>query len=122
MKRGGPLLFVVFRPDDAYVVDLVTHHDFNCDPIFRILALEWPAVKLAHPMTGVSLSKGASRPPGYTEDERHILRNSAVNSTIIVDGGPVQACRGLTGAGTSTKVSLFANAVVQRIVRGRRNW
>ncbi|KQW41097.1 MULTISPECIES: hypothetical protein [unclassified Ensifer] len=115
VKRGDPLLFVVFRPDDAYVVDLVTHQDFNCDAVFRILALEWPAAKLAHQMTGISLPKGASTPPGYTEEERQILRNGAFNSTIVVNGILYMPAGGLTGAGTSTKASQFASAVLQRI-------
>ncbi len=113
VERGDPLLFVVFREADAYVIDLMTHGDFNRDHIFRILALEWPEAKLAHQLQGISVPEVST---GFNEAERQRLRKRAFNSTFAIAGNVYAPAGGLTGAGTSTKASLFANWTTQRIL------
>ena len=42
VKRGGPLLFVSFTSDAAYVIDIMMHGDWNRDHVLEVLASEWP--------------------------------------------------------------------------------
>ncbi|MDH7806859.1 MULTISPECIES: hypothetical protein [unclassified Rhizobium] len=110
VTRDDPLLFVVFHEQDAYVLDLMTHHDFNRDHILEILADEWPDANLIHLIKGaIGLSVH------YTEEERNQLRKVGVNCLVEVNGRVFKPAGGVTTAGTAVKASLAADHVLQNV-------
>jgi hypothetical protein len=40
--RTGPLLFAVFRPDDAYLIDIIDHGGWTRDHVIETMVAEWP--------------------------------------------------------------------------------
>jgi hypothetical protein len=42
VRRGGPLLFPVFRPQVAYLIDIMGHRDWTRHHVLEMLATEWP--------------------------------------------------------------------------------
>jgi hypothetical protein len=91
------LLFVIFRPGVAYVLDVFTHDAFASEEIVRIAVRNWPDRNL---FLQVDV-KGGGRP--FTADGRQALRRGGMNAFIEIDGA-VFAGRGggISGAGTST--------------------
>ncbi|MGE0716709.1 MAG: hypothetical protein AB7P02_14815, partial [Alphaproteobacteria bacterium] len=48
VERDDPLLFAVFHKGEAYLLDVMTHKDFNRDHILAIMAREFPGAGLIH--------------------------------------------------------------------------
>lgn len=118
VERDGPLLFVVFLPDVAYILDLMTHADFNRDHILKILADEWPGAGLIYELEAGPGQRIVGLSLRYTEEERNQLRKVAVNTLVEIDGRVFKPAGGLTTAGTSIDASRAADAVMVRV----REW
>ena len=115
VERDDPLLFVVFRRDTAYVLDLMTHHDFSRDHILKILADEWPGAELVIELKAGPGQKIIGLAHDYTEEERDRLRRNGINVLVQVDGRVYKPAGGMTTAGTSIKASMAADAVMRRV-------
>lgn len=74
VTRDGPLLFAAFRPDAAYLIDVMGHGDWVSDRLVQVLVDEWPDEGLVHEVKGGPGFKvtGLARP--YTGEERLGLR------------------------------------------------
>jgi len=106
VKRDDPLLFAVFHRADAYLIDIMTHKDFNRDHILEIMAREWPQAFLLHELKAPSGQKILGLAKHYSEDDRNILRKAGINALVEIDGKVYKPAGGLTTAGTSIRASL----------------
>jgi len=120
VERDGPLLFVVFRQDVAFVLDLMTHSDFNRDHILKILADEWPGAGLVDEIKAGPGQKIVGLAHNYTEEERNKLRKVGVNTLVEIDGRVFKPAGGMTTAGTSIDASRAADAVLSRVKEWER--
>jgi hypothetical protein len=94
------LLFVIFRPGAAYVLDVFAHHDWAHDRIAEIAVRNWPDRSLFLRL-GV---KGGGRP--FTVNQRQALRRGHMSAPIEIAGGVFtgHGC-GISGAGTSARTA-----------------
>ncbi|MDA9414090.1 hypothetical protein XH81_04330 [Bradyrhizobium sp. CCBAU 25360] len=112
VKRDDPLLFCVFHTRDAYLLDVMTHKDFNRDHILKVMADEWPNAGLIHELKASAGQKIIGLAKKYTEDERNALRKIGINTLVEIDGRVYKPAGGMTGAGTSVRASLAADKVI----------
>ncbi|KJS34788.1 MAG: hypothetical protein VR70_16970 [Rhodospirillaceae bacterium BRH_c57] len=113
VERDDPLLFAVFHRADAYLLDVMTHRDFNRDHILAIMAREFPGAGLIHELRAGPGQKILGLAKNYTEEERNILRKAGINTLVEIDGKVYKPAGGITGAGTSIRASMAADAVVR---------
>lgn len=108
VARTGPLLFAVFRPDDAYLIDIIEHGGWTRDHVIETIVAEWPDEKLVWEIKGIV-------PSGKTlsETERKNLRNNHMSAFFEIRGKTYMPAGGLTTAGTSTQNTIS----VQRLFR-----
>ena len=76
------LLFVVFKPRAAYVVDIMLHGDWTRDHVLEVLADEWANEGIVHEMNG----ERDNLPTPLTERDREVLRTKRVNSAFEFRG------------------------------------
>ncbi|RRO01790.1 hypothetical protein [Pectobacterium aquaticum] len=112
VERGDPLLFAVFHQSDAYLLDIMTHKDFNRDHILEIMAREWPEAYLLHELKALPGQQIIGLAKCYSEDERNALRKAGINVLVEVDGKVYKPTGGITMAGTSIRASLAASQVI----------
>lgn len=117
VTRGDPLLFAVFHLSDAYLLDIMTHKDFNRDHILEVMAREWPQARLLQKLEA---------PPGqiilglakhYSEDDRNALRKAGLNALVEINGKVYKPAGGITMAGTSIRASLAADQIIRATER-----
>jgi hypothetical protein len=107
VKRGGPLLFVVFRPDRAYFVDVFDHKSFHKERVLEILVQEWPTDRLIDDVKGF-IGIGSQ----LTEDERRTLRRKHVG-IFFEHAGKIYLPRGgLLAGGYSINALREADRIV----------
>jgi hypothetical protein len=108
VARTGPLLFAVFRPDDAYLIDIIDHGGWTRNHVIETIVAEWPSENLVWEMKGV-LPSGRT----WSEAERKDLRNAHISSYLEIGGKLYMPAGGLTSAGTSVMNTMS----VQRLFR-----
>lgn len=113
VERDDPLLFAVFHEADAYLLDVMTHRDFNRDHILSTMAREFPGTGLIHELQAGPGQKVLGLAKNYTEEERNILRKTGINTLVEIEGKVYKPAGGITGAGTSIRASMAADAVVR---------
>lgn len=92
---GDLLLFAVFKPDDAYLIDLMGHRNWEHEHLIEVIVREWPGQGLAMELNGIL--PGASF---FREDHKR-LRNVGMPAMLNIDGNVVAGAGCLTTAGTS---------------------
>ena len=112
VRRSKPLLFAVFREDNAYLIDIMSHSNWARDSIPEIILRNWPQAGLIHELKGVIGSR-----QGFTEHERIQLRNSGVVSPIEMDGKVFIFATGLSSAGTSMLAVRAAGQLLDTLKR-----
>ena len=100
VKRDGPIIFAVFRPDKAFLIDIMTHKDWAREHVIRVIVSNWPDAGLVHQVQGV---QGLSRQIG--DDERQKLRNAQVNTMLEIDGKVYLPAGGMTTSGVGVDTS-----------------
>lgn len=110
VTRTEPLLFTAFRPQDAYLIDIMHHGDWTREHVLEVIIREWPSAGLIHEAKGV-ICLSHHTPEG----ERGKLRNSAINAPFELDGKVYAPTGGLTEAGTSIHVTMAVNRLVHHI-------
>lgn len=110
VKRSGPLLFVAFRPDRAYFIDVFDHKSFHKERVLEILVQEWPNDGLIHEIKGVV---GVS--PQLTEDERRSLRKNHAGVAFEHAGKVYWPNGGLSAAGYSVDAVTAADRLLDKI-------
>jgi hypothetical protein len=109
-QRTGELLFVVFRPAAAYVLDIFDHAAWTDRDIVRVAVGNWPNLDFFLEMRGVC---GLSR--NFDEAEHQKLRRAGISSAVEIDGR-VYVGRGmLSTAGTSYQSVRAADLLLDRL-------
>jgi hypothetical protein len=111
VNRNDPLLFAMFEPEMAYLLDIGTHSSFVDQRLAEIAVENWPDTQLFLEIQGISLRNGAP----YSKDDRKKMRAAGIFSFIPI-GDKVFAPRGgISAAGTSTQVSLQTNRIMRTL-------
>ena len=100
VKRTGPLIFAIFKPGRAYLIDAGAHRDFEREQLIRIIIETWPDDGLAFELKGIL---GGAR--AYTDEERAGLRAAGLSSFVQIDGRIFATAGGISSAGTTDKAS-----------------
>ena len=108
--RSGPLLFVVFRPNDAYLLLILEHGAWNDISLIETIARNWPddGLLLGPLRGGLALAQHISAA------DRKLYRQGGVATVIDVDG-KLYLPRGLTTGGTAIDVTTRSNVVMHAL-------
>jgi hypothetical protein len=114
VERTGPLLFAVFLPDTAYLIDIVNHGQQYPDAwtsagVLTVMAKEWPDAGLMLEM------RGALPGTNYTDAERRALRRNGYATTHEIDGKAYMPRLGMTSAGTATLTSIKTARILKHL-------
>lgn len=111
VERDGSLLFVIFRPEKAYFLEIGTHQSFADDRLVRIAVENWPTENLFIEIKGVR----GSRENPYSPEERRELRSVGLASHIQIGECLYSPRGGVTGAGTSTQASIWSGDIMRTL-------
>lgn len=110
IQRTGKLLFVIFRPTAACVLDIFDHAAWTDRDIVRIAVGNWPGLDFFLEMKGV-----VGVAANFDEKEHQKLRRAGITSAVEIDGR-VYVGRGmLSTAGTSYQSARAADVLLDRI-------
>jgi hypothetical protein len=110
VRRGGPVIFAIFKSDRAYFIDIMQHRDWAREHIIRVILENWPNDGLVNEIKGVV---GLSR--SYSDDERAKIRAAGISTFVEIDGHVYMPALGITTAGTSTVVSMRAMRILRAL-------
>lgn len=111
VERDDPLLFAIFRPQQAYFIDAMGHQDFPDDRLIRILLDTWPDEGLVSEVKGVLGGKQS-----WSKEDRAKLRSVGMFSVVQFDGRLfLPTTGGISTAGTSTKASIIAGGILRTL-------
>jgi hypothetical protein len=112
MERDDPLLFVMFRADKAYLLDVGTHKTFEDDRLAQIAISNWPDDQLFPEIKGIIGLRGGNP---YTSDERKKLRSAGIFSFIQIGNRVFSPAGGISSAGTSTQAAMLSNRIMRAL-------
>lgn len=110
VKRGGSIIFAVFKPEKAYLIDIMNHGDWAREHVIRIIVTNWPNDGLVHLLKDILGS-----PRRIDDDERLELHNAQVNAPIEIDGKLYIPSIGMTLFGNSTITTWQASKILKAI-------
>lgn len=108
--HAGELLFVIFRPEKAYVLDVMPHGAWAEEALVQTAVRNWPGASLFLEIHG-------DYGPDLTDPlDRTILRGNGGNAFIEVDGRTwMPATGGIVSAQTSLQVTRLADWLLDRL-------
>jgi hypothetical protein len=109
-QRTDLLLFVVFRPDNAYLLQLLPHGSWTDQSLVEIIIRNWPDAGLL--MSQLNGAVGLSQT--YTEEERQQLRQAGVSVILEIDGG-VYLPRGMSMAGMAISSTMRGDQIMRAL-------
>jgi hypothetical protein len=109
--RTDDVLFVAFRGDDAYLIDLVPHQaNWAALSILETIVRNWPnAGIIGQPLADVSMTQ-----PNWSDDDALELREAGVGGPVEIDG-KVWFPIGQATDGSPLEVMLHVNRVIWRL-------
>ncbi len=115
VERTGPLLFAIFTPSDAYLIDVLPHGSWTDERLIRLVVENWPDKELV-----ASLNILSERAPSRTE--RKTLRGAGIATPVQIGQTLYMPMRGggLTTAGTSTRAGLMADQFLKYLSKYQR--
>ncbi len=114
VKRDGPVLFAAFRPNDAYLIDIMHHGDWVRERVMHLIIEEWPETGLMTQMTQLPSMSLSALP---TEDERKKMRKAGVAAGFDIGTGIFFPDSLFTTAGTSMTQTEAADNLLNRVRR-----
>jgi hypothetical protein len=112
VERDDPLLFAIFRPEKAYLLDIGTHKTFADDRLAQIAISNWPNDQLFVEIKGIlGLQEGTS----HTSEERKQLRSAGIASFIPIGNRVFSSPGGISSAGTSAQASMLSNRIMRAL-------
>jgi hypothetical protein len=112
VKRDDPLLFAIFLPGKAYLLDVGTHDSFADERLPHIAIETWPDEQLFLELKGILGPRGGN---AYSIDDRRQLRGAGLASFIQIGDRVFVPPGGITSAGTSTRATLWSNHVMRTL-------
>jgi hypothetical protein len=116
VQRTDDLLFAMFTPDDAYLIDIQPHGNWTNPSLVETVVRDWPEeglVMSADIVVGLDNS--------FTADETAALRNAGVTRFMEIDGRIYLPRSGQTLAGTSLDVALRRMQLISVLDEMRRH-
>jgi hypothetical protein len=98
-KRTRDLLFVVFRPDDAYLIGIFPHGSWTKRTVAERAVRNWPEAELF-----LRSNHAIGLTHEWDESESAALRKASLNQSMVIDGH-VYSPQGQTLGGTSLTIS-----------------
>lgn len=80
IKRTGPLLFLYFKEDNAYLINIFPHQNWTKKEVLQIMYSNWPELIKPYIMTGVQ-----GLEPGYSESQHLKLRKKGYNVMLELE-------------------------------------
>lgn len=113
VERTGPVLFAVFRPNDAYFVDVRDHEGWSDKGLLEIINRNWPELLEIYRM------KDMKPETTSTEEEITSLRKAGINTFHELSDGNsyLSMGGGITTAGTSQE-AVRSYIEIQRLLNG----
>ena len=115
VQRTGPLLFAVFTPDTAYIVDVMDHNGWYDSHVVQVMADEWPNDGIIHEIKGNDQFQVVGLSRQYSDEERAKLRKAGINTLVEFGGRVFMPATGLSCGGTASMATLDAANVVKAI-------
>lgn len=113
--RTPELLFAVFRPGDAYLLQILTHESWTDVSLLEVIVRNWPdAGLLAGSISGLALAEP------ITPEDRKRFRRGGVATPVEVDG-KLYLPRGQSTAGTALDHATRANMLMATLGEWRRH-
>lgn len=112
IERTGDLLFVIFRPTAAYVLNIFAHQTWTDRDIIRIAVNNWPRLDFFIELQGMMAPSGS----GYTKAEHQKLRRAGLVVMANVDGRIFAGLGALSTAGTSIHAKRAADDLLKRVM------
>lgn len=117
VPRTRQLLFVVFNPDNAYLLDVKPHGCWNSKHFIEILVREFPESDTFNIVKGtIGLAQE------YDDDDIANLRKKFINSMFMVDGKVVQPRPGMVSTGTTIQATREVDMLLKAIENFEHNW
>jgi hypothetical protein len=110
VTRDGPLLFMIFRPQVAYFIDVMTHKDWNSDHVLGVLVDEWPDEGVIYELRGL-----LPQERNLTDSDRQTLRNKHVNALFFCRGKVYCPIGMLSTAGTTIAATRDSDLLLRKI-------
>lgn len=111
VQRDDPLLFVMFRYNKAYFLDIGTHRCFADDRLVQVAVANWPEENLFVPLVGIVPPRG----PTWSTAERAQLRAVGITSLVRIGSRIFAQPGGISSAGTSGKVSIYTGRIMRTL-------
>jgi hypothetical protein len=107
--RSGPLMFVIFDENEAYLTDIHPHRNaWTRVALLEIAQKNWPSAFESSHMKGIA-GLGWNAP---TEEDFADLRKGRVNTTMMINGAPIfSPGGGVMSSGVPLKVVRAADRV-----------
>ena len=107
--RSGLLLFVVFRPDDAYLVQLLPHGHWSGKSLVEIIMRNWPDAGMLTRLNGaVGLTQN------FADSEHQMLRQAGLSQLVEIDGA-VYMARPMSLAGMAVDSTRRADQIMRTL-------
>jgi hypothetical protein len=110
VKRGEPIIFAIFKPDRAYLIDIMKHGDWTNEQVVRTIIDSWPNDRLAHELKGI-----VGGGPCWSAQERAQLRGVGITTALSIDGRVYMPGAGISTAGTSPGTFMKARQVLNAV-------
>lgn len=111
VKRTGPLLFTVFQPELAYLIDIIDHGGWFKDHVLKVMVSEWPTAGLV-----VEIPAADMAVKDLSEEDRKALRGAGITTGLFeVDGKFYCPTSSLSTAGTSLQTMREVSQVFRDI-------
>ena len=110
VKRDGPVIFAIFKPERAYLIDIMGHGEWAREHVIRVIVKTWPNDGLVNELKGVL---GTSR--SHTDQERAQIREAGLSTFVEFDGHVYLAGLGISTAGTSTAATMHAMRILRAL-------
>jgi hypothetical protein len=112
VERNKELIFAIFRPERAYLIDILSHEDFTEERLIQIVVDTWPNDHLVNEIKGVTGSRRR-----YTKEDRSKLRDVGITTFVEIGDRVFLPAAGISSAGTSTKASILSNRMLRALRR-----
>jgi hypothetical protein len=109
VARAGEVLFAIFCPGRAYLLDIMTHDDWENDHLVKVAILNWPREKLFLPL---KMMPGDDLSPSERKQNRKAGLDSAVNVGGVTY---VSGTFGLSTARTSSSASMQCHRLLSAL-------
>jgi hypothetical protein len=117
VRRDGPLLFAVFKPQAAYLIDVMDHASWTRDHVLEVLVSEWPEDGVIH-----EINEGIVRENPITESQRTVLRSNHCNAFFTFEEKMFIPDGGMATSGYSIKAVREADRLLDRIEAFERDF